>query len=253
MSLPGTIRCRPTAAASALTIWVMVAARYRGLWLFALPALLPIMNFSPWTGWLVFEEFDLVVLGLLGAGLGQRAWELRPRLGKQAIPLAQESSHDGYIAIALVAGALGVLGLWRGFADAGGWTFGWFDSYPQPLNSLRVDKSLLYAAALVPLLHDEFRRSTPDAVRRLALGMQVGLALVGLAVLWERAAYPGLLDFSSTYRATATFWEMHVGGAAIDAYLVLATPFAVWALWSARSRRAWAAAAFVAVLTCHAC
>ena len=83
--------------------------------------------------------------------------------------------------------------------------------------------------------------------------MQVGLTLVGLAVLWERAAYPGLLDFSSRYRTTALFWEMHVGGAAIDGYLALATPFAAWALWSARSRLAWAAAAGLALLTGYAC
>ena len=66
---------------------------------------------------------------------------------------------------------------------------------------------------------------------------------MGLLVLGERAAYPGLLDFSQPYRTTAAFWEMHVGGGAIDAYLALATPFAVWALISARSRRGFAAAA----------
>jgi len=67
-------------------------------------------------------------------------------------------------------------------------------------------------------------------------GLLVGEGFDGLAVLLERAAYPGLLDFSTSYRATATFWEMHVGGAASDACLALATPFAAWALWSARSR-----------------
>jgi hypothetical protein len=82
--------------------------------------------------------------------------------------------------------------------------------------------------------------------------MQIGLTWVGLVVLWERSAYPGLLDFSARYRTTATFWEMHVGGATIDAYLALATPFAAWALVSARSPRAWVAAAALALLTCHA-
>lgn len=97
------------------------------------------------------------------------------------------------------------------------------------------------------------QRAAPRAVRRLVLGMQVGLAVVGLAVLWERTAYPGLLDFSNRYRATALFWEMHVGGGTIDVYLALATPFAAWALWRARTRRAWAAAAMLALLTAHAC
>ena len=71
-------------------------------------------------------------------------------------------------------------------------------------------------------------------MRRVGAGMWLGLAVVAIAVLWERVAYPGLTDFAKPYRAVGLFWEMHVGGAAIDAYLAMATPFAVWALWSAR-------------------
>ena len=86
---------------------------------------------------------------------------------------------------------------------------------------------------------------------RFAWGMQAGLLLVGLAVLWERAAYPGLLDFSTAYRTTALFWEMHVGGAAVDAYVALATPFAAWGVWSARTPRAFAVAGALAVLAAY--
>ena len=243
----------PLATTAAFTAWVLVAARYRGLWLFVLPAVLPLMNFSPWTGWLGLEEFDLVVVGLLAAGLGRLAWEAGRRCLDETTFVGPTSRLRGYVAVALLFGGLGVVELCRGVADAGGWAFAWFDGYAQALNTLRVGKSLFYALALLPLLRDEFARSTPRAIQRLTLGMQVGLMGVGLAVLWERAAYPGLLDFSSRYRTTALFWEMHVGGAAIDAYLVLATPFAAWALYAARSRRAWAAAAFLALLTCHAC
>ena len=215
--------------------------------------MLPLLNFAPWTGWLAFEEFDLLVLGALAAGYARLAWqasEARPGASDSAGPWPRCSA----VRILVVAfGGLGLIGLCRGIDDAGGWTFGWFDGYAQALNSLRVGKSLLYALALWPLLQDELQPAAPRAFRRLALGMQVGLAFVGLAVLWERAAYPGLLDFSSRYRTTALFWEMHVGGAAIDAYLVLATPFAAWALWTARTRRAWAAAAVLALLTGYAC
>ena len=59
-----------------------------------------------------------------------------------------------------------------------------------------------------------------------ARGMVAGLALVCLVVLWERAVYAGLFDFSLPYRTSAWFWEMHVGGGAIDAYLAMALPFA---------------------------
>jgi hypothetical protein len=147
---------------------------------------------------------------------------------------------------------LAFLGLSRGVAD-GGFSFAWAAGYADASNTLRLSKSLIYVTALWPLLRIELERSTPIAIHRLARGMQTGLMLVGLAVLWERIAYPGLLNFSARYRTTAAFWEMHVGGAAIDVYLALATPFAVWALLSAKSHLGWAAAAALTLVTGHAC
>ena len=40
------------------------------LGLLALPALAPILNFAPWTGRLVFDEFDLLVLAVLAVLAG---------------------------------------------------------------------------------------------------------------------------------------------------------------------------------------
>jgi len=243
----------PLAATAAFVVWVIVAARYAALWLFVLPAALPLANFSPWSGWVVLEEFDLMVLGAVAVGFARLAGKSFAPLPHSLNPTRPDLRWRVDSVLVLTLGVLGLLGFSRGVADAGGWAFGWFDGYAQPLNGVRVGKSLLYAVALWPLLQYELRRSAPRSIERLSLGMQVGLALVGCAVLWERAAYPGLLDFSSRYRTTALFWEMHVGGGAIDVYLALATPFAAWALWRARTRRAWAAAAALALLTDHAC
>lgn len=154
--------------------------------------------------------------------------------------------------VALLAGA-GLLALRRGFADAGGFSFDWFAGYTDPLNSLRVFKSLGFALLFIPLLQYELARSRALANQRLATGIVAGLIVVTLAVVWERAAFPGLADFSTNYRTVALFWEMHVGGAAIDAYLVLTTPFVVWALVCARRPLRWAGAAALALLTGYAC
>ncbi|MES3012692.1 MAG: hypothetical protein V4750_03050, partial [Pseudomonadota bacterium] len=243
----------PVAASSAFAVWVIVAARYAALWLFLLPAALPLANFSPWSGWIAFEEFDLMVLGAVAGGFARLAGKSFAPRPHSLNPTQPDLRWRVGSVLVLTLGVLGLLGFFRGVADAGGWAFGWFDGYAQPLNGVRAGKNLLYAVALWPLLRYELRRSAPRSIELLSLGMQVGLALVGCAVLWERAAYPGLLDFSSRYRATALFWEMHVGGGTIDAYLALATPFAAWALWRARTRRAWAAAALLALLTVHAC
>ncbi len=152
-------------------------------------------------------------------------------------------------AAALFVGATGAA-LWRGLIDAGG--AGDFPSYLAPVNSLRVFKPLVLVLLLLPLLRAELAKSPQRAMRRVGAGMAIGLAVVATSVLWERIAYPGLTDFSKPYRAVGLFWEMHVGGAAIDAYLAMASPFAVWALRSARTPLRWVLAAALALLATYA-
>lgn len=229
-------------------LWCLIAAWRPGLWLFVVPALLPLLNFSTWTGWLVFEEFDILLLGALVGAYGRLAWSL-PQGRETKTPFSSWRST----ALLGLLGLAGLLALLRGFADAGGFAFDWFAGYTDALNSLRVFKSLGFALFFVPLLQRELKQSGQLARQRLAGGMVAGLTVVTLAVLWERAAFPGLLDFSTPYRTVALFWEMHVGGAAIDGYLALATPFLVWALLAAQRPLFWGAAAALALLTAYAC
>ena len=232
----------PFAATAGFVAWVLVALRWPEAWLVVVPLALPWLNFAPWTGAMLVEEFDLLLLGTLAAGFARRGWRVR-------LPHPPVARGLRFLAL-LSAGSL-LVGLWRGVVDAGGASFGWFDGYVEAGNSLRVGKSLAFALAFWPLLRDALRIDPGRSMARFALGMQGGLMLVGLAVLWERAAYPGLLDFSTAYRTTALFWEMHVGGAAIDAYVALATPFAAWGVWSARTPRSFAVAGALAVLAAY--
>ena len=192
----------------------------------------------------MWDEFDLLLCATL-AGAYARRW----CTGTPTLTLAA-SARLRVLLWLLAASTL--LGLWRGFDDAGGFAFDWFAGYGDALNSVRVFKSGLYALLGAPLLVRAWEDNAQQAQRRLARGMVVGLGIVALAALWERAAFPGLLDFSAAYRTVALFWEMHVGGEAIDAYLVLASPFAVWAVMQARRPVAWLAAAVLALLTVYA-
>jgi hypothetical protein len=216
--------------------------RWPHAWLTLLPALMPVLNFAPWTGWIVVDEFDLLVLAAIAAGHARLAWHTAPARPWPRLPLA---------AAALLALST-VLALARGFADAPASASGWFQSYNDPLNAWRVAKSALYALALLPLLRREIEASAAVAFDRLARGVLIGLGFVACAVLDERIAYPGWLDFTRPYRTVAWFWEMHVGGAAIDAYLALATPFAAWAIWRATTPWRWALAALLALLAAYA-
>jgi hypothetical protein len=146
-----------------------------------------------------------------------------------------------------------LLALARGVADAGGFPLGWFQGYEEPLNSLRIAKSFLLVLLLLPSLASLLAIRPLLVGRSLAAGVATGLGWVAVAVLCERAGYPGLLDFSTHYRSTALFWEMHVGGAGLDGFLALTVPFAVHAVVHARSRWRWGLAALLAMSAAYAC
>lgn len=235
------------------SVVVWAAKRPADVW-FLLPALLPIANFTPWTGWWLVDESDLLILAAMGGsylrwGFGARdaptsPWGRTPRCMVWV-----------YVALPVVL----LISVWRGLDDARGalpwahmlsdlWAQGAGGDYDLPGNTLRVSKSLLWGLLLMPVLY----RASQDAPVRLARGMVCGLALVCAVVLWERGVYAGGLDFSHQYRTTAWFWEMHVGGGAIDMYLALTLPFAWWAAWTAPQGWRWYASALLVVLSIYA-
>ncbi|MEF8698675.1 MAG: hypothetical protein V5B33_04975 [Candidatus Accumulibacter sp. UW20] len=244
----------PVGLTVAFVIW-SVAVYWRPLlWLFVLPACLPFAGFSAWTGWIGVEEFDLVVLGAVAGSHARMAFgrNRRPPAHAGAGIAVRRSPGREEIGLLLLMG-WSLIALARGLLDAGGLPLGWFQGYEEPLNSLRVGKSLLFVMLLLPSLRGLVERWPRLAGRCLAAGLASGLAGVSLAIVGERIGYPGLLDFSTPYRSTAWFWEMHVGGAAVDAFLALTVPFAVHAVVQARSRWRWLLAALLAMVAGYAC
>jgi hypothetical protein len=217
----------PVAMLAACLIVLVICVRFDHAWLLLLPALLPIVDLAPWTGWLSFEEFDVIALGAASGAWLRHGWA----------PGATAPARTSTTLLLLVAANLLLLGIAfvRGTSDAGGFEFGWFQGYEGSMNSLRLTKSFILAALFAPLLGRASSRLNPRGVGFLGWGMALGLATVSLAAIWERMAFPGLLNFSADYRTTALFWEMHVGGAALDGFLVLTLPFAV--LLMLRSQR----------------
>ncbi len=209
----------PVTMMAACMFVLIICIRFDHAWLLLLPALLPIVDLAPWTGWLSFEEFDVIALGAASGAWLRHGWA----------PGAASPARTSTTLLLLVAIYLLLLGIAfvRGTSDAGGFEFGWFQGYEGSMNSLRLAKSFVLAALFVPLLGRVSSRLDPRGSAYLAWGMTLGLATVSLAAIWERVAFPGLLNFSADYRTTALFWEMHAGGAALDGYLVLTLPFAV--------------------------
>ncbi|MEW6513541.1 MAG: hypothetical protein AB1443_06020 [Pseudomonadota bacterium] len=217
----------PVAMMAACLFVLVICVRFDHAWLLLLPALLPIVDLAPWTGWLSLEEFDVIALGAASGAWLRHGWA----------PGTSAPARTSTTLLLLVAVYLLLLGIAfvRGTSDAGGFEFGWFQGYEGSMNSLRLAKSFILAALFAPLLGRTNSRLDVHGVAYLGWGMALGLATASLAAIWERMAFPGLLNFSADYRTTALFWEMHVGGAALDGFLVLTLPFAV--LLMLRSQR----------------
>jgi hypothetical protein len=182
-------------------------------WLLLLPIALPLLDLAPWSGRLLYDEFDLFMLLTLSMGLWQQS------LSRPHRPSLTFLTVAGFFVLAYVISLLiGLSPLTHLDADA---LNGYWSSY----NSLRLFKGALWACVLAWLLMRLERDPHAALLQRFMPGMWLGLLGVCLIGLRERWQFADLFDFSQTYRIVATFSSMHTGGGYIEAYLVAAIPF----------------------------
>jgi hypothetical protein len=249
----------PAWVSAAFVAFAAIFYTSKDSWLLVVPALLPAIGLASWTGWLTFEEFDMLVLAAAAAGYARNA--LRPLTGGSAAGTtadareARRRSRISAVATLLIAlfAISSIAALVRGLYSASPSPLGWWHGYHDPLNSLRIFKSYGLVLLMAPLLAGAIKRDPEEFSDKAALGLAMGLALAALAVVWERAAFPGLLDFSADYRATGFFWEMHVGGAALDGFIALTLPLAVWHVQRAPNLLRFSLSALVLTLGAYAC
>ncbi len=207
-------------------LYWLVLLRYPSHWLLVLPILLSVVNIAPWSGWILLDEFDIFAVVTISSIL----WHI-PYFEKES---AIKNSW-AYLAIA----AMGIV-----------WLFGWirflpfpplskdaFGTYETVWNSLRMAKGFFWALFLIPAVRKDL---SDESSRHLFFrGVCMALFLQVLGVLWERGvihdllhasnlyeALSSLLNFSTAYRTTGLFSEMHLGGAAGDGFLILVWPLA---------------------------
>lgn len=192
---------------------------------FAIPAALPTLDFSPWSGRFFFDEFDLLLIVSLVVGYFR-------------LPTVALRIRDPLFMVATtVLGLSFAIGMVRGFLPWQTPDLNSFYHYYSPYNSLRIAKGVLWAL----LIYILWRRSSEqfNVQRLFAWGMVAGLIVTVIVVIWERAVFPGLLNFTDVYRVTGPFSQMHVGGAELETYLTLSVPFVIvlicltrnWVIW----------------------
>lgn len=197
-------------------------------WLVVVPALLPIMDFAPWTGRFFFDEFDLLILATLAFYFWQKP---KMRL-RSLLSIPTTLLLTVFIVFYGVSLCRGLLPIQPINANS-------FASYYSHYNSLRVGKGVLWAFLLLPFMQQTVRHYR-HAPLYLGYGVLMGLAGVIAASCRERFLFPGLFDFSNNYRIIGMFSSMHTGGGHIDAYLALTLPFiAILFLYSSRPWLTW--------------
>jgi hypothetical protein len=224
-----------------LLVYGALLFRWPLLWLAVLPACVPLLQLAHWSGRLFLEDLDIVFVFTLAALLWQASASSRPARLPLAIHL---------VALALLVSYLASLAI--GLLPWPDWRAPDFlASFVSPANALRMSKGFVWAMLFSPFVLRAFHEHPDTAQRMVVGGMVVGGLVTGAMSLWERGVWQALfygrdlyqllgplLDFSTPYRITGTFAEMHTGGEAIDGYLGLAWPMMVLAL--ALSRRPWA-------------
>src|SRR6185295_8312262 len=128
-------------AAAVLGAYALVLWRWPWAALPATLAFLPVLNFAPWTGWVLFDEFDLL------AGVTVALWlPRREDAAGLALPHRRAAWIIGLLAVSYAVSAV-----------AGLLPFGTFDQsalagYYGSLNSLRIAKGFLWPLLLLPIL-----------------------------------------------------------------------------------------------------
>ena len=74
----------PVAAVAVFVAWCAASYRWPHIAFAALPAIIPIVDLAPWTGWIIVEEFDLVLLGAAAGTYASIAFGRQEQPGRRS-------------------------------------------------------------------------------------------------------------------------------------------------------------------------
>ncbi len=218
-----------------LVAYAAVLTRKPAAYLIALPALLALLDLAPWSGRFYWDEFDALLMTTLGtrllAGLPAARFKVNPP--KFAIGLLLLS--------VVISTAIGVWPLAPLDTNA-------FANYLSEYNALRVAKGYVWAALLLWLIQRDAASGRWSIQELGTTGLALGLAAAAAGVFWERLSFLGAAGLDASFRAAGFVSATHVGGAYLEAILVILAPFALAVAVGARPGvvRALGAVVFVA-------
>ena len=198
-----------------LALYAAVLLRFpRAAYLIAIPLLLPVFDLAPLSGRFFWDEFDI----LIATTLGMRLLTMPPmQLWRETgVPVPRVALWLLFASVAASA----AIAIWPPAPlDANA-----FSSYLSTYNALRVAKGYGWAGAMIWLVWRDAAEGG-KVVPPLRLGLALGLLTATLSVFWERLLFVGSTDFGAVFRASGLVSATHVGGAYLEAILVLLAPF----------------------------
>jgi VanZ family protein len=200
----------PWLLALGLVVYAAALLRFPATaYLIAIPLLLPVLDFAPLSGRFFWDEFDAVLATTLGVRL------LLP-VRKAAVALPKGALWLLFVSVA----ASTAIGVWPPAPiDANA-----FSSYFSTYNALRIAKGYVWAGAVLWLIWRDASAGR-GVVRTLQIGLALGLLAATISVLWERLQFAGSPDLGTAFRAAGFVSATHVGGAYLEAVLVMLAPF----------------------------
>ena len=202
----------PWALTLGLVLYAAVLLRFPTLtYLIAIPLLLPVLDLAPVSGRFFWDEFDV----LLAATLGMRL--LLPLPPRQRIVPPPSAALWLLFASVLASAVVGVWPLVPVDMNA-------FSNYLSTYNALRILKGYVWAGALLWLIGRDAAAGR-NVVAQLQIGLALGLLAATVTVFWGQLAFVGWLNLGSPFRAAGIVSATHVGGAYLEAMLVLLAPF----------------------------
>ncbi len=228
----------PVLLGCGLTIYAVILFYRPFIWLIAVPALLPVIYLAPYTGWIYFDEFDLFLLVTLAVLFWHGQYSLAPL---KSVPALSWMALTPFLLIYFFGILNGMFPLEPIDANS-------FASYYSQYNSLRVGKGLIWALLLWPALLNHLNKAEKNK-RLIFFGITLGAFGTILAIFRERGVIHdvfygeswrellhSLLDFSTQYRITAMFADIHTGGTSIDGYLALTIPLVFFLITHSRGK-----------------
>ena len=196
--------------AAVLLPYAALLLRYPLAYLVLVPPLLLVFDLAPFSGRFFWDELDIVLAVTLGVRL------LGGKLQEPVI--ATPKPGFGLLVASLVAST--AIGLWPPAPlDANA-----FSTYLSTYNALRVAKGYAWAGALLWLIRRD-ADAGGKAVRAIQLGLGLALFAGAIGVILERLTFVDFRELGTSFRAAGLVSATHVGGAYMEAALVILAPF----------------------------